>query len=305
MHYAVDIPMLVAECDVSACVQDNVIHVRHVLTRICDDAVPCATSVMVHLPPGCDPLPDGPIHSNSSSSIKLVRTDVSTTLVTSHPLRDRWWGTTMALCAAAEDGDGAAWDAAWAALERVALEYLKFAVSDADADTVVSILTGASPPLPLNVATAIWERAMLSSPGWTQGAADMVLSTAHAALDAPDPPPGALGRLEQLLTRGGIPAANLVGLCSNGMARMREEALREHPDWICVESAPGLAVHEAVQRCSGVPVQKLLGHVLAYGHKTVRVPHAADERAAIKALCRQSNDDTRSNCAKRVIGCDP
>jgi len=117
------------------------------------------------------------------------------TLSVQHHQHSRWWDGVVALCIAAEEGDGALWDKAWTMLERLALEMVGAKSVRERANALME-----TTPLAADVATTIAERSFLAEEGWMQGGAMFPLHFAHAAMDCEHPAPGALGRLEQMLT---------------------------------------------------------------------------------------------------------
>ena len=230
----------------------------------------CVTEAVIELP------------DDVGSECSVLHTANILSVEVLHHLHSRWWDAVVALCIAADDGDAATWDAAWAALERVALEKESKSVRErakALMDTT---------PLPADVATAITERACLKDDEWMLGGAMYVLHFAHAAMDRDQPAPGALGRLEQVLMSGGLTRGEVVAACKCGIACPYRGS-----GWVEVD---GVSVHEVVLRCTGMAATELLsGSIipvcgpLRFFRKSAqkRMPTSTEERAAIKARALQ------------------
>lgn len=200
---------------------------------------------------------------------KVLHTPGVLTVSTLHPLHGRWWEALFAMCVAADDGDGAVWDAAWAALRRVAFERDAAVVKERVAALVETTR------LTSDVALEIAERACLAEEGWTQGAAMYALHFAHAAMDRERPPAGALG---------GLTPASVARACTNGL--VRRSGYRGFGLW---EYDGGFTLHNAVVRYTGVPVDVLLAGVNVYNNLPLFLPDT-DQRAAIKARVMQPHE---------------
>jgi hypothetical protein len=131
------------------------------------------TALRIELPPGAAAVPGGVVHMMGAPLWVQHRDPVE--LRVPHVLFDRGWGATVALCASADGGDGAAWAAAWAALRGVALELVR------DATAAAAAALAAATPLDVATATDVAERAALAARGWSQGATLFALMHAHAA----------------------------------------------------------------------------------------------------------------------------
>lgn len=258
MKYTVSVPILGPcghGCSVEKEILDGTIRVRH---TSCWHG--CETEAVIEMP------------DDAVSECSVEHTCNIMTVSVKHRLHSRWWDGVVALCIVAEDGDGVVWDKAWTTLERVALE--KDVKSVRERAKVLMETT----PLPADVATTIAERACLAEDGWMQGGAMFALHFAHAAMDCEQPAPGALGRLEQVLTSGGLTRGGVVAACMYGLARTRRG-----PGWVEHEVEREATVHEAVVRCTGMSADELLSdaHIFAFG--PLALPESAEERAAIKA----------------------
>jgi len=257
MKYRITIPILGPCCRLSACsvktrLLDGVLRVRHTGRQ------GCVTEAVIELP------------EDVGSQYTVVDMLNTLDIAVEHRLHSRWWDGVVALCIAADEGDCVVWDEAWRTLQRVALEMRAASVRERTKALVETT------PLPADVATTIAERACLAEDGWMLGGAMFPLHFAHAAMDCDEPAPGALGRLEQLLTRGGLTRDGMVEACESGFARNRRG-----PDW--VEHIGEATVHEAVVRCTGMSVGELLTGAYNFVCGPLCLPNTVEERAAIKA----------------------
>jgi len=265
MKYSVSLPILGpcgCDCSVEKEVIDGAIRLRHTGWR------GCVTQVVIELPGDAD----------GSQCVVNHGGNTPLTLSVEHRLHSRWWDGVVALCIAAYEGDGVLWDKAWATLERVALEVGATSVRER-----AKALMEAT-PLAADVATCIAERSFLAEEGWMQGGALSPLQFAHTAMDREQPAPGALGRLEQLLTSGGLTSDEIVTSCTRWRNMLTSYGFvrkRRGPGWVEYDGVE--TVHEAVVRCTGMSVGELLTGVHSFVEGTLSLPESAEERAAIKA----------------------